>query len=93
MTGSPHTDEGYCVEDEVRWFPPQGFLGRRQWLLAYDVGLAVFLKHLIDVAIPHCSSPDDAWLADAISHRRRVAVIPDIGLDIEYRPKKIVFEE
>jgi hypothetical protein len=33
---------------------------------AYDVGLAVFLKHLIDVAVPHCSSPDGAWLTDAI---------------------------
>jgi hypothetical protein len=49
---------------------------------AYDLGLAVFLKHLIDVGLPH-RSPADVWLVDAISDWRRVAVIPDIGLDID----------
>jgi hypothetical protein len=49
----------------------------------FDVGLAVFLKHLIDVAVPRSESPDGQWMTDAISGWRRVAVIPDIGLEIE----------
>jgi hypothetical protein len=49
----------------------------------YDVGLAVFLKHLIDVAVPRSSSSNGTWLADAILDWRRVAVIPDIGLDVD----------
>ena len=49
----------------------------------YDVGLAVFLKHLIDAGAPRCSSSDGTWLVDAISDWRRVAVMPDIGLEID----------
>jgi hypothetical protein len=49
----------------------------------YDVGLAVFLKHLIDAAIPRSLFPDDGWLVEAISDWRRVAVIPDIGLEVD----------
>jgi hypothetical protein len=55
---------------------------REDGFWAYDVGLAVFLKHLIDVALPRCS-PADVWLADAIADWRRIAVIPDIGLHID----------
>jgi hypothetical protein len=47
----------------------------------YDVSLGVFLKHLVDVAL-RSEFADTAWLADAIEDWRRVAVIPDIGLEI-----------
>jgi hypothetical protein len=49
----------------------------------YDVGLAVFLKYLIDAAIPRSMFPDCRWLVEAISDWRRIAVIPDIGLEVD----------
>jgi hypothetical protein len=50
---------------------------------AYDVGLAVFLKHLIDKAILRSLLPEGEWLVEPISDWRRVAVIPDICLEVD----------
>lgn len=53
------------------------YAGRGFW--AYDVGLGVFLKHLIDAA----EASDEAgspWLSDAVSSWRAAAGIPDFGL-------------
>lgn len=48
---------------------------------AYDVGLGVFLKHLIDAAEArgHADAP---WLSQAVSWWRVVACISDYGLRI-----------
>jgi hypothetical protein len=62
-----------------------------RWFWAYDVALEVFLKHLIDVAIPHAATPGDEWLAEAISSWRVVAAVPDYGLDLNpvWSPEQI----
>jgi len=56
---------------------------RDSWFLAYDVALEIFLKHLIDVAVPHAATPGNEWLTEAISKWRVVAAIPDFGLEID----------
>jgi hypothetical protein len=56
------------------------YAGRGFW--AYDVGLGVFLKHLIDAG----EASDEAgttWLSAAISSWRAAAGIPDIGLTLD----------
>jgi hypothetical protein len=56
------------------------YAGRGFW--AYDVGLGVFLKHLIDAA----KAIDEArtsWLSAAVSSWRAAAVIPDLGLTLD----------
>lgn len=56
------------------------YAGRGFW--AYDVGLGVFLKHLIDAA----ESSGDAgmgWLSAAVSSWRAGAGSPDIGLTLD----------
>ena len=50
---------------------------------AYDVALSVFLKRLIDVAVPHASAPGNEWLTEAISSWRVVAAVPDYGLEVD----------
>jgi hypothetical protein len=45
----------------------------------YDVALAIFLKHLIDAAMPRAASPGGEWLARAISDWQITAVVPDCG--------------
>lgn len=50
---------------------------------AYDVALAVFLKHLVDVAEPLAAASDGAWLAKAISWWRVIACVSDYGLNID----------
>ena len=56
------------------------YAGRGFW--AYDVGLGVFLKHLIGAG----EASDEAgtpWLTAAISSWRAAAGIPDIGLTLD----------
>jgi hypothetical protein len=62
-----------------------------RWFWAYDVALEIFLKHLIDVAIPHAAAPGNEWLAKAISSWRIVAAVPDYGLEVapEWSPAQI----
>ena len=50
---------------------------------AYDVSLAVFIKHLIDVAVPDTEVPGNEWLKEAISSWRIAAAVPDYGLEID----------
>jgi len=50
---------------------------------AYDVALAIFLKHLIDVSVPRAVAPGSQWLSEAISWWRVVAAIHDYGLEID----------
>jgi hypothetical protein len=50
---------------------------------AFDVGLGIFLKYLVDVALPRATLADGAWIGAAIDNWRQVAVIPDIGLEID----------
>jgi len=52
------------------------YAGRGFW--AYDVGLGVFLKHLIDAG-EASDEAETAWLSAAISSWRSAAGIPDIG--------------
>jgi hypothetical protein len=50
----------------------------------YDVGLSIFLKHLIDVAEPRANEPDAGWLLEAIAWRRVVAACQGtFGLEIQ----------
>jgi hypothetical protein len=49
---------------------------------AYDVGLGVFLKHLIDAG-EASDEAGTAWLSAAISSWRAAAGIPDIGLTLD----------
>jgi len=48
----------------------------------YDVGLGVFLKHLIDAA-EASDEAGTAWLSTAMSSWREAACIPDIGLTLD----------
>ena len=50
---------------------------------AYDVSLAVFIKHLIDVAVPAAVVPGKEWLKEAISSWRIAGAVPDYGLEID----------
>ena len=50
---------------------------------AYDVSLAVFIKHLIDVAVPGTVVPGNEWLKEAISSWRIAGAVPDYGLKID----------
>ena len=50
---------------------------------AYDVALAVFLKHVIDIAELRAAAPGTEWLAKSISWWRVVAVVSDYGLEID----------
>jgi hypothetical protein len=50
---------------------------------AYDVSLGIFLKHLIDAAIPRAAEADGQWLAEEITSWRTIAVVGDIGLTID----------
>ena len=50
---------------------------------AFDLVAAVFLKHLIDVAAPRASAPDDQWLVKAVANWRVNAVISDFGLFLD----------
>jgi hypothetical protein len=56
------------------------YAGRGFW--AYDVGLGVFLKHLIDAG-EASDEAETAWLSAAISSWRSAAGIPDIGLTLD----------
>lgn len=56
------------------------YAGRGFW--AYDVGLGVFLKHLIDAG-EASDEAGTAWLSAAISSWRATAGIPDIGLTLD----------
>ncbi len=56
------------------------YAGRGFW--AYDVGLGVFLKHLIDAA-EASDEAGTAWLSTAVSSWRDAACIPDIGLTLD----------
>lgn len=49
---------------------------------AYDVGLGVFLKHLIDAG-EASDEAGPAWLSAALSSSRAAAGIPDIGLTLD----------
>jgi hypothetical protein len=49
---------------------------------AYDVALGIFLKYLIDAAIPRSTEAGGEWLAEEIKEWRHIAVISDFGLDI-----------
>jgi hypothetical protein len=49
---------------------------------AYDVGLGVFLKHLIDAG-EASDQAGTAWLSAAVSSWRATAGIPDIGLTLD----------
>ena len=56
---------------------------RDRWFWAYDVALSIFLKRLIDVAVPHTTTPGNEWLTEAISWWRVVAAVPDYGLEVD----------
>lgn len=56
------------------------YAGRGFW--TYDVGLGVFLKHLIDAA-EASDEAGTAWLSAAVSSWRAAAGIPDIGLTLD----------
>jgi hypothetical protein len=56
---------------------------RDRWIWAYDVALSIFLKHLIDIAVPHAATAGNEWLTEAISSWRVVAAIPDYGLNVD----------
>ncbi|HEV2665850.1 MAG TPA: hypothetical protein VG324_13115 [Blastocatellia bacterium] len=56
---------------------------RDSWFWAYDVALSIFLKHHIDVAVPHAATPGNEWLTEAISWWRVVAAVPDYGLGVD----------
>jgi len=56
------------------------YAGRGFW--AYDVGLGVFLKHLIDAA-KASDEARTAWLSAAVSSWRAVAGIPDLQLTLD----------
>jgi hypothetical protein len=56
------------------------YAGRGFW--TYDVGLSVFLKHLIDAG-EASNEAGTAWLSDALSSWRAAAAIPDIGLTLD----------
>jgi hypothetical protein len=47
---------------------------------AYDVGVGVFLKYLIDVARAEEEQQSSKWLDDCIKHWRVNAVVSDFGL-------------
>jgi hypothetical protein len=49
----------------------------------FDIGLGVFLKHLIDVALRRAAPSDEEWIAAGVNEWRRAAAIPDIGLEID----------
>jgi hypothetical protein len=53
--------------------------GRGFW--AYDVGLGVFLKHLIDAA-EASGQAADPWLEETVAWWRVVACVSDYGLDL-----------
>lgn len=57
------------------------FRGGGFW--AFDVLSAVFLKHLIEVAIPHLERPGHAWLSEAVARWRVNAVVSDFGLYLD----------
>jgi hypothetical protein len=56
---------------------------RSEGFWAYDVGVGVFLKHLIDCAGKHAQAEDAAWLRDCIDRWRFNAVISDAGLYLD----------
>ncbi len=56
------------------------YAGRGFW--AYDVGLSVFLKHLIEAA-EASDEAGSAWLSNAVSSWRETACIGDIGLTLD----------
>ncbi len=57
------------------------YRGRGFW--AYDVALAIFLKHLIDAADPLTRSSEYAWLDEAASAWRVVVGVGDYSLQID----------
>jgi hypothetical protein len=57
------------------------YQGRGFW--AYDVSLAIFVKHLIEVAGRRTAVPGNEWLKKAISSWRIAAAVPDYGLEID----------
>jgi hypothetical protein len=56
------------------------YAGRGFW--AYDVGLGVFLKHLIDAG-EESNQAGTAWLTAALASWRAAAGIPDVGLSLD----------
>lgn len=50
---------------------------------AFDVVVAVFLKHLVDAASSHQLVRNEGWLADAIEQWRFNALCGDCGLFLE----------
>jgi hypothetical protein len=50
---------------------------------AYDVGLGVFLKYLIDAAEECPPDADAAWLTPGVSSWRVAAAVPDCGVDLD----------
>ena len=56
---------------------------RDQGFWAYDVSLAIFLKHLVDVADRQLAVGNVGWLREAVDWWRVVASINDYGFEIE----------
>ena len=50
---------------------------------AYDVGLSVFLKHLIDAAGSCMATPEDTWLRDVVASWQSGTVACNLGFLIE----------